>query len=535
MKKLLCFLLIAGMLLSLQIFPTVFADNYSDLCQLLVESCTNGTEVDISQFGLNEDSLDAAFVDVWYGGKLPWNVYSYNYSITSTGAVTSFAPIYYDRTEYAYDLYEQTVQDIIDQVIVENMTQWEMALAVHDYLIVNSCYDETLQRNTNYDLLVNGTAVCSGYAMAYMDIMNRLGIECRFVESQPMLHAWNLVKIDGSWYHVDVTHDDPTPDGYGYVSHERFLKTDQEMKDLGYYGWDPDIACTTQQPWDTNWADMTIFTEDSIYRRVKDGNDYTIERQHRSLTGHSEYFYTIAAQALTLEEDAYYYESNGLSLSGGRLWFSGVDRVWSMLPDGTDVQTVFRYDTQENGKFIYGSFVKDGMLYLTLSDGQYQFSSQVVALEDSAEHTHEYKKTKLDATCTQAGGVTYLCACGVCYDEEPTPALGHTYESYITQPATCQQEGEKTYLCIRCDDCYTEPYADPYAHSDASVILTEATFWKAGIKQSTCRICGRTMEEPVDRLTVEDVTGLKPWVLICGAVLIFSLPFLIVTGRKNKW
>ncbi len=532
MKKFFSILLII-VLLSLQLLPTVSADDHDDLCDLLIQSCTNGTLVDISRFGLNEDSLDAAFVDVWYGGKLPWNVYSYSYTLSSTGAVTSFAPIYYDRTKYDYDLYEQTIQEIIDQVISEPMLQSDMALAVHDYLIVNSQYDETLERNTNYDLLVNGTAVCSGYAMAYMDIMNRLGIECRFVESQPMLHAWNMVKVEGNWYHIDVTHDDPTPDSYGYVSHDRFLKTDAQMEALGYYGWTSDISCDGEDFLEAQWADMTIFTEDSIYRRRKEVNDYTITRQHRSLTGHSETFYTIATQALTLAEDAYYYESNGLSLWDDKLWFSGADQVWCIQTDSSQLETVFRYDIEENGKFIYSSFVKDGLLYLTLSDGEYQFSNEVIALQDTTEHAHDYQEEILEATCTQNGGVTYQCACGVCYDGAKTPALGHTYDSYISKPATCQEAGEKTYLCTRCDHSYTEAYEDSFAHDYESVTLQEATLFEEGAKRSTCRTCGHTAEVVVPRRTIEDITGLQPWVILCGLALLISIPFLIVISRKR--
>ena len=537
MKKFLSMLLIAVMLLSLHIFPAVYADDYSDLCQTLASSYANNQKVDISRFGLNEDSLDAAFVDLWYGGKLPWNAYSYSYSLSATGAVETFAPIYYDRAEYDYDRYEQAVETLIDQVIVKDMTQWEKALAVHDYLAVNSTYDETLSRNTNYDLLVNGTAVCSGYAMAYLDIMTRLGIECRFVESQPMAHAWNMVKIDGSWYHVDVTHDDPTPDSYGYVSHQRFLKTDKEMEALGYYGWNNGISCTDETFADPLWKDVNstlIFTQQAIYLRVKNGFDYTIKCQDRALADTSAELYTIPAQALTLDADAYHYETNGLSLWDNKLWFSGADRVWSMLPDGTDVQTVFRYDIEKNKKFIYSSFVKDGTLYLTLSDGAYQFSSKTVSLQDSTEHTHDYKQTTLEATCTQEGGITYICQCGVCYDGASIPATGHAYDTYISKHATCQQAGEKTFVCSVCDEIYTEDYSDPNAHSYASSTVKEASFFKEGTKHLTCQLFGYTTYEDIPRLSFQKQFGLTIWSTLSVIALIISIPILIVTSRRRK-
>lgn len=538
MKKFISMLLIAIMLLSLQIFPAVYADEYSDLCQTLVSSYANGTKVDISRFGLNEESLDAAFVDLWYGGKLPWNAYSYSYSLTATGAIESFAPIYYDRAEYDYEQYEQAVENLIAQVIQEDMNQWEMALAVHDYLAVNSTYDETLQRNTNYDLLVNGTAVCTGYAMAYLDILTRLGIECRFVESQPMLHAWNMVKLDGQWYHVDVTHDDPTPDSYGYVSHDRFLKTDKEMEALGYYGWDNGISCTDETFTDPIWKNVNsaiLFPDAaSCYLRVKNEWEYAVEYVDLAQADAPQLLYTIPAQALTLEEDAYHYETNGLSLYDGRLWFSGADRVWSMLPDGTDVQTVFRYDIEKNKKFIYSSLVKDGILYLTLSDGEYQFSPEAVALEDTKEHTHDYKKEALEATCTQEGGITYLCACGLCYDGESIPALGHTYDSYISKPATCQQAGEKTFVCSLCDAFYTEDYSDPNAHFYAASTVKEASFFKEGTKYLTCQLCGYTTYENIPRLSFQKQFGLTIWSTLSVIALFISIPILIVSSRRRK-
>ena len=53
------------------------------------------------------------------------------------------------------------------------------------------------------------------------------------------MHQWNMVCIDGTWYHVDVTWDDPTPDQgtHGEVSREHFLRSDDSMRALGYYGW----------------------------------------------------------------------------------------------------------------------------------------------------------------------------------------------------------------------------------------------------------------------------------------------------------
>ena len=53
------------------------------------------------------------------------------------------------------------------------------------------------------------------------------------VPSNEMNHVWNLLKIDGQWYHMDVTWDDPVPDQPGIVIYTHFLMTDSELDSIG--------------------------------------------------------------------------------------------------------------------------------------------------------------------------------------------------------------------------------------------------------------------------------------------------------------
>ena len=114
-------------------------------------------------------------------------------------------------------------------------------LAVHDWLVRHVAYDQDDSRasHTAYGLFANATAVCEGYSQAFMLAMERLGVPCVIVRSEDMAHQWNMVCIDGTWYHVDVTWDDPTPDQgtHGEVSQNHFLRSDDSMRELGYYGW----------------------------------------------------------------------------------------------------------------------------------------------------------------------------------------------------------------------------------------------------------------------------------------------------------
>ena len=62
-----------------------------------------------------------------------------------------------------------------------------------------------------------------------------------------MAHIWNLVKIDGEWYHVDVTWDD-YPEIFSSLEYESFLKSDKGIKVTAHIGWysPQDILCESE-------------------------------------------------------------------------------------------------------------------------------------------------------------------------------------------------------------------------------------------------------------------------------------------------
>ncbi len=123
-------------------------------------------------------------------------------------------------------------------------SDYERVLAVHDYLVRGCAFDSgespAQASFTAYGALVLGSAVCQGYSDAFALVMERLGIPCVVVDSEEMSHAWNMVLVDGAWYHVDVTWDDPSPDGGpdAAVSYVFFLRGDEAMTQLGHYGWE---------------------------------------------------------------------------------------------------------------------------------------------------------------------------------------------------------------------------------------------------------------------------------------------------------
>ena len=112
----------------------------------------------------------------------------------------------------------------VDEIISgapDNASDFELELYVHDYIIDNCDYDyESAELLSNddytgnfcnaYGALVEGKAVCEGYAKAFTLLCSRLGIDCVNItgRSENENHMWNCVLLDGSWYQVDATWDD---------------------------------------------------------------------------------------------------------------------------------------------------------------------------------------------------------------------------------------------------------------------------------------------------------------------------------------
>ena len=111
------------------------------------------------------------------------------------------------------------VRQIVNEVITSDMSQLDKASVLHDWLTDHACYDLTFSYYGPEGVLLHGTGVCQSYSEAYKLLLDEVGIECRVltgharkIDGTIESHAWNLVKIDGKWKHVDVTWDDPVDD-----------------------------------------------------------------------------------------------------------------------------------------------------------------------------------------------------------------------------------------------------------------------------------------------------------------------------------
>ena len=124
----------------------------------------------------------------------------------------------------------EEVKNLIVSSIPQNSSNFEKIMYVHDWLVDNLKYDETLSRDNRsnvYGALVERNVTCQGYAKAFKYIIDSLSVPCILVKgdatnSQGVTekHVWNYVQINDGWYAVDVTWDDPIVIGTGEISPE---------------------------------------------------------------------------------------------------------------------------------------------------------------------------------------------------------------------------------------------------------------------------------------------------------------------------
>jgi len=191
---------------------------------------------------LELDSLNRVFSALTLDQPLLFQISTtyFNYAPNAHGRVTGLLPEYLlTREEYAARC-EALAKAVETFAVPANGTQFDDELALHDQLIRLCTYAEDFtppEKSTAYGALVEGSASCEGYARALQLLLDLQGIDCYIVTGEAtnsagdsVGHAWNKVRVDGSWYQVDATWNDPvTEDGRHVTSHAYFNLTDTEI------------------------------------------------------------------------------------------------------------------------------------------------------------------------------------------------------------------------------------------------------------------------------------------------------------------
>lgn len=203
-------------------------DEFNFFCSFEYKTCID----DVKEITKNTDYLSVIndFVS-------PYNSYDkLDIAISSLGKIKITVNKNYSNQLIA--ILNSKIENIINEIIDDNMNEYEKIKVIHDYIINNTIYDKEKINNLNvpsqynssiaYGPLVEGYAICSGYADAMALFLDKLGIPNHKISNSN--HVWNLVFLDGKYLHLDLTWDDPVTDtGINILTHDYFLITTDKL------------------------------------------------------------------------------------------------------------------------------------------------------------------------------------------------------------------------------------------------------------------------------------------------------------------
>lgn len=238
-----------------------------------------------------------------------------SFSICTRGSEVILQPNYADNEVMLYAYRHPSAQarltsdqrralslarNVVNRVCAEYSSDYERALALHDYIVLNGTYTSEMHgqdsANATARLLLTGKGVCDAYTRAYRLMLSMAGIENIFVagEAQRDNHCWNLVRLQGRWVHVDCTYSDPKPDEPGRVFHTHFAL--------------PDALLATDHQWDRSKYPAAVTS--ALYYPFRYASFATVEqlvvwcREHRMEVG-SQYVTAYVEEVRNLDNNQY--------------------------------------------------------------------------------------------------------------------------------------------------------------------------------------------------------------------------------------
>lgn len=212
-------------------------DLYIKLEKALLEGDSK-VNIDISSLFIESDKIFSMLESISYENP---EVMYYK------GAEYSFGKIKLFYSKSAEDIKKHQIQIrdkrkiFFKNNIKEDMSDYEKVITIHDYILENGQYDSRLfsegevppESYSTYGILALGVGVCESYAKSMKYLLDEAGIESMIVigSSKGENHAWNLVNIEGEYYHIDPTWNDPIiEDGSDLISYNFFNLNDEQIE-----------------------------------------------------------------------------------------------------------------------------------------------------------------------------------------------------------------------------------------------------------------------------------------------------------------
>ena len=217
-------------------------ESFTFYCPSEYEKCLEDAE------NLRNDKLTLTYINDFVH---PYNSFaSIKTSVASNGEIIIMPNYLYTKEQIKQ--IDDKVNDIITKCPLLNTLEIdysktkEIVKYFHDYIINNAKYDvirgqdgdSPYQSHIAYGPLLEGKAICNGYADAMAIILTKIGIDnfkiatpAENISDSEYGHIWNAVYVNGQWLHLDLTWDDPiASDGNDYIFYKYFLIDTDKLK-----------------------------------------------------------------------------------------------------------------------------------------------------------------------------------------------------------------------------------------------------------------------------------------------------------------
>lgn len=461
----------------------------------------------------------------------------------STKVVTQVKPFYLTTDAAKYESQRKAYEAKINEALATipcGASDVAKVYLLHNWICEHAAYNETdLYANiesayengkflgwdkyvnpyifTSYGMIVNGLPVCQGYALALSDMLNRVGIENQELHVFAHSHDWNLVKVDGSWYHVDVTWDnrawENNGNGYGpgkgCYDYNYFLRSDS-----GINGGNAHESDSTHVG---DWNDISkawgwqsyMKADNTQYDNVENSREEKIDNQWVWVKG---YWDSYDPTAGTTSEHSW---DSGVVTTEPTCSTTGIKTYTCTSCKVTKTETI----AVKGGNHTYGNWKTvnaPSCIYAGMKERACTKcgSTQTAELAATGVHSWDAGKVNKQATCTEKGSKTYACTVCKATKTEAIAAKGHSWSSWkTTKTATCKEAGSKQRSCTVCKTKQTESIAKTNKHTwDSGKVTTQPTSSKKGTKTFTCTVCGTTKTEAIAAL------GKIQWARLYGQV-----------------
>ncbi len=362
LKKFGCLLLmIATLLPGFFSFPlSARAESSLDEAQRILAQAAMNHEstVDLSSLSLPVDQIQALTDSLFETYPELFHLersLSYSYSDTDAPTIMEVSLNYrMNAAEYAAAM-EQIDSAVgrLTQDLSYAYTNVQKLLLIHDRILLNYQYDTTLASTDAHSFFTQGKGTCNAYSMAFMMICRQLGVEAKLVISEEMNHAWVRVKLDGDWFHVDLTADDPIPDRKGRADHRYFLVSDRRLKSEGYTDFEEGFCQSTRYDyadWKNASSPIVFYDGNWYYINAKNSTLYKLAFLESSPVA----IHTIDSVWSSGTQGAYWEGCfSSLVLCDDLLYFNTADQIVSLQPYTSVLTTVFSPQLNP-GESIYG-------------------------------------------------------------------------------------------------------------------------------------------------------------------------------------